>query len=194
MSHKWVFALAALGLAATSAFADEVDLDALRAATEKYKDVNVALADGFIADPSGMCVTAEMEGRPAEMGGMGIHYLNPARLQLTADSPRVDGNATNTDFLTPSILLYEPQPDGSLVLVGVENLVFEKAWKDSGHDGPPMLGARMWDHMADDPATAADEAHGFMPHYDQHIWLYRDNPAGMFEPFNPQVNCAGHSG
>lgn len=170
-------------------FADDYDLDALRAATDKYKDVNVALAEGYIPDPSGHCVSASAEGLPAEWGGMGLHYLNPALLQLTAGEPRVDGMGTHTDFMQPAILLYEPQPDGSLQLVGIENLVFEAAWKAAGHDSPPMINGRMWDHMADNGATPGDEAHGFMPHYDQHVWLQRDNPAGVLMPFNPMVHC-----
>ena len=44
--------------------------------------------------------------------------------------------------------------------------------------------------MEDDPATAIDEAHMFEPHYDLHVWLYRDNPSGMFAQFNPNVSCA----
>jgi hypothetical protein len=181
------------GFATTSlAIAEEYDLDALRAAAEKYKDVNVALAEGYIPDPSGHCVSAAEEGLPPELGGMGIHYLNPAVLKITGTEPRVDGMSTYTDFMAPAILLYEPGEDGSLQLVGIENLVFEAAWRAEGHDGPPELNGRPWDHMADDPATAGDEAHGFMPHYDQHVWLFRDNPAGTLEPFNPNVTCEHH--
>ncbi|MCV2880962.1 hypothetical protein [Actibacterium sp. XHP0104] len=176
------------------ALAEDYDLDSLRAANEKYMDVNVALAEGYIPDPSGMCVTAAMEGLPADWGGMGIHYLRPDLLQLAPPEGRVDGGSTHTDFMQPAILLYEPQADGSMELVGIENLVFEAAWKGAGHDGPPMLNGRSWDHMTDDPATPGDEAHGFMPHFDQHVWLYRDNPAGTLMPFNPNVTCEHHKG
>ena len=188
-----VTSVIAFGLASTSlVFAEDYDLGALRAAAEKYKDVNVALSEGFIPDPSGHCVSAAEEGLPPELGGMGIHYLNPAALKITAGEPRVDGMSTHTDFLAPAILLYEPQADGSLELVGIENLVFEAAWRAAGHDGPPELNGRRWDHMSDDPNTAGDEAHGFMPHFDQHVWLFRENPAGALEPFNPNVTCEHH--
>ncbi len=181
-------ALVALIGSAGSVFAEDVDLDAMRMATEKYKDVNVALADGYIPDPSGMCVDAGMEGLPAEWGAMGIHYLNPAMLELAPPGDRVDGNSTHTDWMKPAILLYEPQEDGSMELVGVENLVFEAAWM-AGHGEPPMLNGKAWDHMSDNPDTEGDEAHGFMPHYDQHVWLYRENPSGDLMPFNPNVTC-----
>lgn len=191
--------ISAVALAAVLAFpgpsrADEYDLEALRAAVEKYEDVNVALAEGYIPDPSGECVTAAAEGLPPEWGGMGIHYIHPAMLKITSAEPRVDGMSTHTNFEKPAILLYEPQADGSLVLVGIENLVFEKAWHGMGHDGPPMLNGREWDHMMDLADTPGDEAHGFMPHYDQHVWLFRDNPAGPLQPFNVNVTCAHYGG
>ena len=46
--------------------------------------------------------------------------------------------------------------------------------------------------MADDPGTPGDEAHGFAPHYDQHVWLFRENPMGELMPFNPNVTCEHH--
>jgi hypothetical protein len=48
--------------------------------------------------------------------------------------------------------------------------------------------------MVDDPATQIDEAHMFEPHYDRHVWLYRDNPNGVFAMFNPSVDCRFHRG
>ena len=176
-------------------WADEAsDIAAVRAAAEKYQDVNVALADGYVPDPSGHCVDAAAEGLPPEWGAMGIHYLNPAVLQVTASEPRVDGNSTHTDFMAPAILLYEPQADGSLVLVGVENLVFQDAWKNAGNTTAPAFAGRIWDTMADDANTAADEAHGFAPHFDQHVWAFRENPSGALMPFNPNVSCEHQKG
>ena len=122
---------------------------------------------------------------------MGIHYLRPDLLGITATAPRVDGKGIHTDFAQPAILLYEPQSDGSMRFVGIENLVFEKAWREAGNAEPPSLLGRIWDHMADDPATPGDEAHGFEPHFDQHVWFV-DNPAGPLMPFNPSVTCEHH--
>jgi len=168
--------------------ATEVNLDQLREIVTKYKDINVALADGYIS-PDNHCVSAEGEGLPAELGAMGIHYIHPALLQITGTEPRVNGNSTHTDWTRPAVLIYEPQADNSLELVAVENLVFEEAWKASGNTEELVLNERKWDHMADDPATPGDEAHGFMPHFDQHVWLFRENPAGTLMPFNPNVTC-----
>lgn len=186
---------AMIGLA-TAGFAQSraEQIEAVRAATEKYQDVNVALADGYIPDPSGHCVSAAHEGLPPEWGAMGVHYLHMAKLGITAGEPRVDGNGLHTDFLDPAILLYEPQADGSMELIGVENLVFQAAWSAAGNDGPPSFAGRQWDAMEDDAATAGDEAHGFEAHFDQHIWAFRDNPSGTLMPFNPNVTCEHHTG
>ena len=183
----------ALLLLAEPALAEtaEPDLDAVRAATARFRDVKVAQAEGYIRDPMNVCDTAAMMGRPNELGAMGVHYFRPDLLGITAPpNPRVNGTGTHTDFLKPSILIYEPQADGSLELVAVENLVFAKAWHEAGNERPPTFHGVEYDSMKDDPATAIDEAHMFEPHYDRHVWLYRDNPNGLFAQFNPQVSCA----
>jgi hypothetical protein len=168
----------------------EPTLTEIRTATERFRDVNVALAEGYIQDPSGMCTTAEMEGRPAEEGAMGIHYFRPDLLGITGPpNPRVSGTGTHTDFQRPAVLIYEPQADGALELVAVENLVFIRSWEQAGHRQPPSFHGVPFDRMADDPATDIDEAHGFEPHYDRHVWIYRDNPNGVFTPMNPNVTC-----
>lgn len=166
------------------------ELDRLRVASARFEDVNVALAAGYIPDPSGMCITAEMEGMPAELGAMGLHYLRPDLLGLVEAPGRVNGTGTHTDFNEPAVLLYEPQMDGSMQLIGIENLVWVESWNGAGHTTGPEFNGVAYNHMFDDPATEADEAHGFEPHYDLHVWLQRENPRGVFEQFNPSVTCA----
>jgi len=196
----------ALGFAAASASAfaiaiplaaqelsREPTLEQVRAATERFQDVKVAVAEGYVRDPMNICDTADMMGRPASLGAMGIHYFRPDLLGIsTPPNPRVDGNGTHTDFLKPGILIYEPQADGSLKLVAVENLVFQKSWHAAGNAKPPSFHGVQYDTMQDDPATKIDEAHMFEPHYDRHVWLYRVNPNGMFAQFNPKVSCKEH--
>lgn len=171
----------------------EPSLAEVRAATERFRDVEQALAEGYIRDPGNVCDDAAMMGKPASLGAMGIHYVRPDLLGISAPpNPRVDGVGTHTDFNRPSVLIYEPQADGSLELVAVENLVFMKAWQEAGNDAPPSFHGVAWDRMADDPATALDEAHNFEPHYDRHVWLYRENPNGVFAQYNPTVTCEHH--
>src|SRR5215207_10184099 len=173
----------------------EPSLAQVRAATERFRDVKVALAEGYLRDPMNLCDTADMMGRAAELGAMGIHFFRPDLLGISAPpNPRVDGTGTHTDFLRPSILIYEPQQDGSLELVAVENLVFAKAWKEGGNSAPPTFHGVPYDTIIDDPSTPIDEAHMFEPHHDRHVWLYRDNPNGVFAQFNPAVTCKDQNG
>jgi hypothetical protein len=173
----------------------EPDLAAVRLATERFQDVEVALAEGYIRDPSDTCETADMMGLPAERGAMGVHYFRPDLLGITSPpDARVNGSGVHTDFLTPAILIYEPQADGGLELVAVENLVFTEAWHAAGHVDRPAFQGVPYDHMADDTATPVDEAHMFEPHYDRHVWLYRENPNGIYTQFNPNVSCEHHQG
>lgn len=177
----------------TSTVGSEPTLAEVRQLTERFRDVKVALAEGYIRDPSNMCETAEMMGRPAALGAMGIHYFRPDLLGITAPpSPRVNGTGTHTDFRKPSILIYEPEADGSLELVAVENLVFAEAWRAAGHTERPTFHGVPYDSMADDPTTPIDEAHMFEPHFDRHVWIYRENPNGVFTPLNPAVTCVNH--
>ena len=124
---------------------------------------------------------------------MGIHYINPKKLKITRGQPRVDGKATHTDFMSPSILLYAPRAGGSLELVGVENLVFLNAWKAAGNLAPSMFAGRVWDTMADNSNTPEDEAHRFEPHHDQHVYFTKiANAKNQLRPFNPNVTCKYH--
>lgn len=185
-----VIALAILAVPVTAQVATipAAELDAIRAATEKYVDVDAAIADGYVL-PMEMCVMSADEGQPAQLGGMGLHYVRPDLLGITAQEPRVNGVGTHTDFNRPSVLIYQPMPDGSQKLVAIENLVWAKAWRAAGNHDAPSFHGHDYYYMHDNPETEVDEAHGFEPHYELHFWLYEDNPLGMFSPFNPRVNC-----
>ncbi|MGH7543112.1 MAG: hypothetical protein ACREK7_04165 [Gemmatimonadota bacterium] len=170
-------------------------IDAIRAATAKYEDPEVALAEGYVRDPTNLCALAAEEGLPVQLGAMGVHYFRPDLLQITAMAPRVAGVGTHTNFNQPSVLIYYPDETGALELGAVENLVFEGAWKAAGNVGPPEFHGRQYWHRIDNPATPDfDEAHMFEPHYELHIWLYKDNPSGMFSPYNPAVSCDAYDG
>ena len=87
-----VVAGAVFGLAACAQLQADNEVAAAKAASEKFKDVNVALAAGYIPDPSGECAES-----PA--GGMGVHYLNMALLEITGADPDIDGTGTHTHRL-----------------------------------------------------------------------------------------------
>ncbi|MEO5971977.1 MAG: hypothetical protein ABIP91_01235 [Sphingomicrobium sp.] len=179
-----------VALTACSPAMEEPTLAEVKAATNRFRDVKVAIAEGYTTDNK--CVTAEMLGHPAEAGAMGLHYVRRDLLGLPGKPEgRVAGTGTYTDFSRPAMLVYEPQADGSMALVAVENLVFKSAWHAKAKEAPSFH-RTPFVLLEDDPRTALDEAHNYEPHYELHVWLYRDNPNGMFAPFNPRVTCRHH--
>ncbi len=104
---------------------------------------------------------------------MGIHFVN-----LTVQGP--------PDPMRPNVLIYEPVA-GKLKLTAVEWLV-------------PLAGATERPSLFGQPFQGPMEGHEpLIPqgyhHYDLHVWLFKDNPLGMFSPTNPDVSCddAGYS-
>jgi hypothetical protein len=138
------------------------DFTTLRAAVAAFADVDQAASAGY--GPSSECMTSED-------GAQGIHYANEALFE-----PAVAVEA-------PQLLMYEPLADGSLRFLGVEYLVFQKAWHDAGHVERPVLFGRTFDLNE----TLLDE-----PFYLLHVWLSQFNPNGVFANWNPLVDC-GHA-
>jgi hypothetical protein len=114
MAMKYIVPVAAAAAALTACAGvsaiesnREPTLAEVRAATERFRDVKVALAEGYIREPTNTCETADMMGLPVADGAMGVHYLRPDLLGITAPpNPRVDGNGTHTEFLKPGVLIY----------------------------------------------------------------------------------------
>lgn len=73
----------------------EPTLEEVRALTEKYQDINIALADGYMRDPADMCDTATHTGKPAEWGAMGVHYAHFGQAGV-AGPPRPAARSTAT--------------------------------------------------------------------------------------------------
>jgi hypothetical protein len=99
-----------------------------------------------------------------ELGAMGYHFLNFDLLDLELDP------------LQPEILVYAPSPSGGLKLGAVEWAV-------------PM---EPWDALYDHPPTVLGQPLHQAPHlglYILHAWVWQNNPAGMFEDWNPTVSC-----
>lgn len=136
-----------------------------RAASARFHDVRVAVAAGYFPTvplPLVDCVVSPPEFSPA--GVMGRHYVKAS-------------NFGSTDPTKPAALLYVSKPGGGLRLVAIEFLV-----PDKGQIRPSMFGNEFIGPM---PGHG-----GGMPvHYDQHVWLWAHNPAGMFAPFNPAIHC-----
>jgi hypothetical protein len=141
------------------------ELGQVRQATAKYQDVNVALADGFIRTPA--CVASPD-------GGMGIHFINPARLMDPA-----------VNILEPEILLYNETADG-MKLLGVEYMYAIGA-PDTHVPSPAPPSPIIFGRSLDGPMEQHEP--GQPPHYDLHVWIWQANPSGMFAMWNPNVKC-----
>ena len=145
------------------------DLAAARKATAPYLDIANARAAGFgeLRDAAGIaCID-----NPA--GGMGVHYVNGARIDTVLD-PRL-----------PEVLVYEPGANGSMRLVALEYVIFASAWTG---DRPPKLFGQSFEYM-----PGQDEAnpnrYGLPAFWELHAWVWRHNPNGLFDDWNPRVSC-----
>lgn len=155
--------LASLAQAQTSKEAPpklSAEVERVRSALIKYQDPIKAVHDGYFSTVG--CVRYPT-------GGMGIHFLNP---QLIGPVP---------DPMRPTILLYEPVGD-KLRLVGAEWFI------------PLATGVKERPQLFGQPFDGPMEGHEpLMPatlrHYDLHVWLFKSNPAGLFNMVNPNVNC-----
>ena len=136
----------------------------VKAATARFHSFKQAQKAGYtvVGEP---CVASPL-------GTMGIHAINPT---LMADSA--------IDPLRPEIILYAPDKQGKLRLIGLE---YWKADADgrleTDVDRPSVLGQPF-----DGPMPGHNPT---MPvHYDVHVWLFEANPSGFFAPFNPNLSC-----
>ena len=171
-------ALLAGPVGAVSAQSDEFshELNEVRAATQKYRDVAKARADGYASVVSPYAPN------------MGFHFVNPALLAADASTP--------VDLSEPPILVYyttgnynpepgemhDPAHDDDLRLGGAEFAHFEtgvpgnifsdesasRTLKVSEEDG--------WGPIPGSPVWAL------------HVWVHRGNPAGVFHPTNPTID------
>lgn len=141
---------------------------AVRQATAQFQHVENAGPDYALGFG---CVSG------GEFGAMGMHFINGALL---------DGEI---DVNKPEILLYEPLPNGKLQLTGADYLITKDAWEaDPTHTAPPELMGQLF-HLFDSP-----NRFGLPPFYTLHVWAWKENPAGTFTNWNPNVSCDAFSG
>lgn len=166
-------------------------LDAVKAATEKYRDVERARADGY----------RQVMGA---LHGTGAHFVNQQYL-----------DEGGFDVIHPEALLYDRADDGGLELVGVAYMLPRRSdyetpptyfgplaeWHD--HDfHRPCLTIRTWGHPVTVNSPEVDcRAAGnvFIPpkFWMLHVWLFRPSPEGIFSHENstiegpPDVSAVG---
>ncbi len=142
------------------------DLARVREATAKYRDVNAALADGYVR-------ASDCASDP-QLGGMGIHYINSQRMADPA-----------INILKPEMLLYV-QENGRIKLLGVEYYYGIGAPNDPIPE-PAPLAPVVLGHTLNGPMRG--HWLGEPPHFDLHVWVWQENPSGMFAQYNPTVKC-----
>ncbi len=97
--------------------------------------------------------------------GMGHHYVNASNLN---DGGRLDPK-------DPEILVYAPKSDGTFELVALEYMV---PAADHPSTAPPPV---IFEHAMHFNTTANA--------WVIHVWLWRDNPNGLYEDLNPTITC-----
>lgn len=98
-------------------------------------------------------------------GGQGYHWTHP-RLVDASFEP-----------LRPEVLLYAPAGEG-LRLVAVKYVVL-----DVGQRRPDFEG-RLLDEGGSPPLMEAG-----VPHWSLFLWVFEENPLGVFATHNPNVRC-----
>ena len=150
-----LLSLMALGGEAVAEAGRDLFVDRVRAATYRFQDVSAAVAEGYAPTA---CVSG-IDG-----GAKGVAYVNPTYLD--------DAEIT---MRRPQTVLYEPMPDGRMVLVAVQYMTSR---------GPTALGGQLFSF------NAAPNRYGRDPFYDLHVWAWKANPRGTFAAMNPDVTCA----
>ena len=148
------------------------DIQTTRKALEKYQDVTTAIRDGYLSTV--VCIDYPSAGTLADMpypaGGMGVHFIN-----FSTVGPKLDP-------LKPQVLMYDPVADNKLRLVAAEWFM---PLSLSPKERPALFGHPFYGPMMGHyPVMPAQ-----LTHYDLHVWLWQNNPAGMFSPTNPAIKC-----
>jgi protein-S-isoprenylcysteine O-methyltransferase Ste14 len=142
-------------------------VQAVREATERFKDVEVAESEDYHLLFG--CVTGDYSG------AMGLHYVN---LDLVFDGGELDPTR-------PEIVLYEPTPSGRLRITGADFLVIAEDWDDRHADNPPQLMGQLF-HRFESP-----NRFGLPAFYTLHVWAWKESPTGTFVNWHSNVSCDG---
>jgi hypothetical protein len=136
-------------------------------ATKKYKHFEA------VRQEAGWdLVTSCVSGN--ETGAMGIHIVNSSRTVTGKINPKA-----------PAALIYEPQANGDLVLVGVEFIHDAATWAKLNPKGPatPSVDGHLM-NLVDAP-----NRYGLPAFYEMHVWAFEENPKGAFADWNTHVTC-----
>ncbi len=151
------------------------DVQSARDALAKYSDPLVAIRDGYLSTLACIDFPKGATDGPVVYppGAMGVHFLNAANI-----GPKLDP-------AKPQVLIYEPVGD-KLVLTAAEWLMPVEA---AGGVAPTIFGQTLNGPMdGHEPIMPAS-----LRHYDLHVWMWKNNPRGMFVSTNSAVRCSPRS-
>ena len=138
----------------------------VRAATARFIDINQAFHAGFVTGTP--CVSGP------DAGAMGVHLVMVSRITSLVLDPT-----------QPQALIYEPNADGTMRLVGVEFIVLENVWALANPaGGVPALDGNLMNYVG------APNRYGLPAFYELHVWAWQNNPKGSYADWNTQVTCA----
>jgi len=141
-------------------------IDKVRAATARFIDINQAFHAGFVTGTP--CVSGP------DAGAMGVHLVMGSRISSLVLDPT-----------QPQALIYEPNADGTMRLVGVEFIVLESVWTlNNPNGGVPALDGNLMNYVG------APNRYGLPAFYELHVWAWQNNPKGSYADWNTQVTCA----
>ena len=130
---------------------------------QRVRAATAAFASLDSAVAAGYAAVVERCYAHAEHGAMGFHHVNRALMDARVEVER------------PEILLYERLDDGRYVLNGVEYIVPYSRW--SRDSAPPTVLDRQLKREDD------------LRLWYLHMWVWRENTAGLFADWNPAVRC-----
>ena len=140
----------------------------VREATESYRDVSVAEADGYALHFG--CVTG------GDVGAMGLHYVNVApggRRRAGPDASR------DRDLRADAERTAEAHRRG---LPGTRGRLARDPCR------PPELMGQLL-HLFESP-----NRFGLPAFYTLHVWAWKDNPTGTFVNWHSNVSCDAFGG
>lgn len=138
----------------------ERQLASANLATAAFQDIEEAESNGYVS------TLGPGEGslgcfEDTAQGGMGVHYLKASLLDNVVSAT------------APEALVYEMDNNGDVTeLVAHEYIVPVDAWTGTE---PPMLFGQYF------------HQHSVLPLYVLHAWIWKDNPSGLFNDYNPAV-------
>ena len=118
-----------------------------------------------MAQAAGYSFISSLNDCNPSFGGAGYQYINIGLID------------TSVDLLHPEAMIYVPGRNGTLQLGAVEYIVPVAAWN--------AIHTAEWPRIMDQQF----QLNPGLGVYILHIWVWTDNPSGIFEAWNPNVAC-----